>query len=768
MKVCMVAAAAVAMVANAACGAAPTENEAKSFKVKQTFFSEEYENAGAKLEGSPKIVRAPISNGLLELTGQAVYSTSGSLEFGFPKRHFMTPKDWRKYFAFGFRLYSLEGGSAEILCTSTTSAFSAKFSQSTNEAFLCQIYDCGRKPRRFEIPMASLPTDIMLYARKDGGFAVLATSLADGGVRRTFGDVGFFREEFADGFDARVKLSADAGKTAVLKIDNLVAAEAVSSGAMANPVAFIAPEKEFDPDKAGWKKVFEDEFEGTEIDYTKWCKKNTGKPDPAVSLDGKGHMLIKEDFKPGTTNLVGGGISSRQSFNFGYVEAKVKFTKNNGWWAAFWLYGRSNTNPGVDGSEIDIFEDYYTRAAKPGAPNRPILDHNLHVSVGRSLQSWQYRSKLPGTLDEFYRIGCKWTPFEISYYVNGKLMESQANHSPYGSVTFDARNHAALDCPLHIIFSACTMHGWGRKDTTGFKFPEYFVIDSVRAWEYPRDGKSTPSIAWKSGADGERIVVPTGGTVSFEADVKPAADGSSPIAEAYLFDCGHPVAVRTAPPWKFEIPFTEEYYKTTRYMAPGRSGKVPPWDCLGHFFRLYVRDKAGRVGIADGLRFRIPAPAPGATPWKGKPHAVPGKIIAWQFDEGGRDVGHHSLGETPRTKGKGRLPLLRKDTAFDCRKTVVMQLKTGEWMNYTVDVAKDGEYKATLEYASGNNFPNKVMVMVDGVLRGGFDCPWPGKWDWSHRKSETVLPLSLSAGRHTITLMPVGYLCIGTLTIVSD
>ena len=165
MKGCMVAAAAVAMIANAACGAALTEKEAKGFKVKQTFFSETYEDAGAKLEGAPKIVRAPISNGLLELTGQAVYSTSGSLEFGFPKRHFMTPKDGRKYFAFGFRLYSLEGGSAEMLCTSATSAFSAKFSQSTNEAFLCQIYDCGRKPRRFEIPMASLPTDVMLYAK---------------------------------------------------------------------------------------------------------------------------------------------------------------------------------------------------------------------------------------------------------------------------------------------------------------------------------------------------------------------------------------------------------------------------------------------------------------------------------------------------------------------------------------------------------------------------------------------------------------------------
>ena len=122
------------------------------------------------------------------------------------------------------------------------------------------------------------------------------------------------------------------------------------------------------------------------------------------------------------------------------------------------------------------------------------------VSVGKALQSWQYRSRLPGTLDDWYVIGCKWTPFEISYYVNGRLMKSAANHSPYSTVTFDAKNHAALNCPLHIIFSGCIMRGWGRRDTTGFKFPEYFKIDHVRYWEYPKDDPSLPKVAWKMSA----------------------------------------------------------------------------------------------------------------------------------------------------------------------------------------------------------------------------------------------------------------------------
>ena len=786
MRRCLIAAVlAGAAIVSGAHAAALSEAEAKGFKLLRTDASDDYEDAAKTREGNPQIFRAPVSNGLLENTGQAKYSTTGdALAFGFKKRHFFTPQNETRVFAYGFRLYALAGGKARIVCTSPTSEFSVNIATSSNETFLCQIVDIGRKPGRFELPMSALPADVMLYARRDGGYAVLATSLADGGVRKAFGDVGFFREEFADGFDICVKLEPDAGKTAEMTIDNLIAGVAISAGASAAPAAFVKPEKEFDPAKAGWKKVFEDDFEGTQLDMEKWWFAPWAKnPEKKVALDGEGHLAIKCDFIPGTTNLTSGGIWSARAFSYGFAEAKVKFTKNNGWWAAFWLYGRSNTNPGVDGSEIDIFEDYYTRAAKPGAPNRPILDHNLHISVGKALQSWQYRSELPGTLDDWYVIGCKWTPFEISYYVNGKLMKSHANHSPYDGVVFDARNHAAMNAPLHILFSGCIMRGWGRRDTTGCTFPEFFKIDYVRYWEYPQDDPALPRIAWKDSAEGDRVMVPPGGKVTFEATVSSAPATKAPIKEALLFDCGHPVAVRTAPPWKFEIPFTEEYYRTTRYMAPGRSGKSPPWDTIAHAFRLYVRDAEGRIASADGVRWRIPLaagkglpalPTEGGTdallsarPYKGKAHALPSTILPWQFDEGGRGVGHHSLVATPRKKGPGRMRLLRDDTAFDCRKATVMQMKSGEWMNYTVDVATGGTFRATLKFGTGNNFPNKVLLLVDGVQRGEFDCPWPGKWSWETRTANPIEGINLPSGRHVITLMPVGYLSVGTLTFAT-
>ena len=272
-------------------------------------------------------------------------------------------------------------------------------------------------------------------------------------------------------------------------------------------------------------------------------------------------------------------------------------------------------------------------------------------------------------------------------------------------------------------------------------------------------------MTWKTPAIGDRVIVPIGEKIAFEAEVTEAAATKAPIKEVLLFDCGHPVAVCTKAPWKFEIPFSEEYYRTTRYMSAGRSGKTPPWDAIAHAFRLYVVDAEGRISSTDALRWKIPEFQGVRSPWKGKAHSIPGKIPSWQFDEGGRGVAHYSHGTAPRTKGAGNYPLLRRDSAFNCRPKSVYQLKTGEWMNYTVDVAEGGKFNATLDFGTGNYFPNKVLLVVDGIKCGEFDCPWPGKWDWSLRKAELIGDLELSVGRHVITLMPVGYLSMGALTL---
>ncbi|HNX05080.1 MAG TPA: hypothetical protein PKI32_06235, partial [Opitutales bacterium] len=210
----------------------------------------------------------------------------------------------------------------------------------------------------------------------------------------------------------------------------------------------------------------------------------------------------------------------------------------------------------------------------------------------------------------------------------------------------------------------------------------------------------------------------------------------------------------------FNIPFSKEYYLTTRYMKPGRSGALPPWDALMHVFTVYVQDAEGRVGVTAGPVLKIPVPAAASEPFKGQPHAVPGKIDPAAFDAGGRGTAYYSIRPNPRSSNP-----VRKDVSLGCRPDRVVQLKTGEWMNHTVDVKSTGKYRVSLEYGTGNFFDNKLLFVVDGERRGVFDlAPNPsGKWD-THA-APALDNIVLAAGRHMITLVPIGYFSIGTLEL---
>jgi len=734
-----------------------------AFRTAQVLAREDFEDADAQRAGSPEVIRAPVSNGLLELTGQGVYRTRDTVNVVLPENRFTLPEDAKAFFSAGFRLYGF-GSEPQIparldlaFSDATTNAFTLAIAyEADGDMLRCSLSDSGRIAGSLDVPYASLPADFSVIAGAEGEFLFLVKSLSDGSGRRVSGDAAFFKARTGMFGTALTFASPEKGREAQLVLDNYQVAYVTEEPPPAMAPAAITPAKEFDPAEAGWKRVFSDEFDGAALDPEKWYVPGWIKHADHAFLDGQGHLVLKADFEPGTTNLVSTSLWSRPSFLYGYFEARVRFTRNNGWWAAFWLFGSSNTNPALDGSEVDIFEDYYTRGKKP--QDKPVLDHNLHIYLGNMLKSWNYKSTLSGTLDDFYVIGCKWTPFEISYYVDGKLVSSKAAHSPHASVTFDAFHHAALRAPLHMIFSGCIMKNWGRRDTAGFTFPEFFKVDWVRVWAYPEADAATPRVFWK-GTD-TAVLVPPDSELVFTLGVEPSGVTKAPVKAAYLFDNGTPLACRTEPPYVFSIPFSKEYYLTTRYMQPGRSGAVPPWDALMHAFTVYVQDADGRVGVTADPVLKIPAPAAASEPFNGHPHVVPGKINPAVFDTGGRGTAYYSIRPNLRASNP-----VRKDVSLGCRPDRVVQLKTGEWMNYTVNVEKTGKYRVSLQYGTGNFFDNKLLFVVDGEQRGLFDLAPDPSGKWEMRAAPALENIVLSAGRHVITLVPVGYFSIGTIEL---
>lgn len=747
--------AALLMCSLSVCADNVTEKEAESFKWLSTFFSDDYEKQKPR-SGNPSLDKAPIANGLLTKTTRGVYKTAQSLKIHPAKNHYFMPPTAKFFHGQLFRLYAFEG-SIESVCSCPLGEFTVKISSVNADTLACETLDYGRRPRRIEFPASALPVDVALYSRRDGGFAVVLTSLSDNSRRTIVGDAAFFREMFEDGFDSFIRMNPlNPGKESTFIIDERRIIRAKSGYERPKPKAVVKPCETFDPKAAGWPCVFEDDFNGTEVDRTKWTSGSLQKKDGFVGLDGEGHLFIKCDFKPGTNVLRSGSVASSKVFRYGYFEARVRLTKNSGWWSAYWLYGSSSRNPIICGAEIDIFEDYYTRAATPAGPHRPILDHNLHIETAKALKSWNYKSTLPGTVDDWHVVGCKWTPFEISYYINGKLMSSHANHSPYGSVTFDAINHAAVCAPLHVKFSGCIMRGWGHRNTEGFKFPEYYKIDYMRVYAMP--DSDLPKVTWAEPAG--RTSIRDGEHLSYKANAS-SPDGAK-ITDAWLFDGGYMVAPASrtpfTSPYSFDVEFSEKSYDNTRYGAPGgRARKRIPWDGLGHFLRVFARDEKGRFGFTEDYRFRIPDTGVKSTPWKGVPHTIPGKFLGAEYDEGPREVAYHSFSD------KIRDTRFRKATPFKVSKESVAQLHTGTWLNYTVDVKTSGVYRVELNYLSACKADNKLEMSVDGVYAGTFSCPCPNPPRWRPMTAKPLEGIRLKEGRHVINLMVAGYLSIGSL-----
>ena len=495
---------------------------------------------------------------------------------------------------------------------------------------------------------------------------------------------------------------------------------------------------EFDPVKAGWKLAWQDEFDGPEVDW-----KNNWMNSPWASVpgdeQGKGRSLatirdgilhIKAEFRktPGAKRAFTGrtvGLYSQKRFGYGYFEARVRFTHKPGWWAAFWLYDEGRNSITGGGYEIDIFEDYSTRGGKKMVAN------NLHYNAGTNHRSYGYHFQLPGSMDDFYVIGCKWTPFELSFYLNGKLIRSTARHSPYQSMTYDAVNHALAQTKLCMSISGqCGSSG----GVAGKEYSEEYLVDYVRYYEMPEN--NLPKAAWKTLP--ERSTLKTGEKFIIEVDGKPGPTGSK-ITGVYLFDSGSLIDYKTKPPYRFEVVIDQQHYAGTAWASVGRAGKKAVLDGSPHFFTAAVQDENGKVG--QTAPFPVITDRKQTKPYKGKAQTIPGSVTATLYDEGGQNAAYWKCAR------KGFIES-GKDNLFRRKAGMSLNLREGgEWVNWTVSAAKGGTYDVTLKRSGYRLYwPLRAMLLVDGRYVGNFEAA-------VQQKDAVLKNIPISEGPHSVILI---------------
>ncbi|HEX2948342.1 MAG TPA: glycoside hydrolase family 16 protein [Armatimonadota bacterium] len=268
----------------------------------------------------------------------------------------------------------------------------------------------------------------------------------------------------------------------------------------------------FLPEQKNWKLVWNDEFDGTTLDTSKWGFRLNywGYPSPTfttegVHLDGNSHVqlhLLKKDGEFYSPHLQTGsntfdlpkdtngfwpfGKMEEPKFmhRFGYYEIRCRLPKNDGWHAAFWLQSPSigaAPNPKYCGVECDIMENY--RQYEDGL----IGCGNGWGGYGKDCK-WYGHFWFPHeeTPDGWHYYGVDWSRDGYTFYADGKKIGVQ--EAPVSEVEqfilvstechgyHVAENRGGLENSYHPTRKA---------DEKLHKavLPDYFEVDFVRVFD---------------------------------------------------------------------------------------------------------------------------------------------------------------------------------------------------------------------------------------------------------------------------------------------
>ena len=259
------------------------------------------------------------------------------------------------------------------------------------------------------------------------------------------------------------------------------------------------------PVAAGWSLVFEDNFDGSQLDRARWATRYIYGNETLDRLNDelerfrdKDNHVIRNGTLELTARKVGpiyesGMIRSRQTFYFGYFESRVKMPSGRGVSPAFWL----NPDYDINGRlmwppEIDIFE--YALNVKDDKPN---MFHSAGSTVPRGsppkflytdekfqTRNQSYYADAPIS-DDWHVFGLLWQPGSYTVYFDKKKVYTRA---------FDWLGRNGEDAsPAHVLLNLAIGGSWaGRYGVDDARFPQALGVDYVKVCQYG-EGTGEPS-----------------------------------------------------------------------------------------------------------------------------------------------------------------------------------------------------------------------------------------------------------------------------------
>ncbi len=278
----------------------------------------------------------------------------------------------------------------------------------------------------------------------------------------------------------------------------LAACLALSRARAAEPADRLVP-SQLPPGKQ-WKLVWSDEFNGAQLDRSKWDfrlhimqQRHKTWTDDAAALDGRGNLLLRlyekdghyysSHLQTGSNFLDRPGESYGRSrftwpiaqiapakfmHKYGYYEIRCKLPTQPGWWAAFWLQSPtigSTLDPGLSGVEIDIMENF-TRDGQ--------ISHNIHWNgYGKDHRTKGSGPVRQGLAEGFHTFGVEWNAKQYVFYTDGKetwrVAGPISHREQFLLVSTECMGYRQSEHPAPLLKQA--------------KLPDNFVVDYVRVFD---------------------------------------------------------------------------------------------------------------------------------------------------------------------------------------------------------------------------------------------------------------------------------------------
>ncbi|MAM88802.1 MAG: hypothetical protein CME36_15970 [unclassified Hahellaceae] len=260
------------------------------------------------------------------------------------------------------------------------------------------------------------------------------------------------------------------------------------------PGPVVGPENPPPATPSGWKMVWNDEFNGSQIDRSKWelavdgkgggnneLQYYTNRPANAFVKDGKLVIqALRERYSgaDGTRDFTSARLSTpnKGDWTYGRVEVRARMPAGQGMWPAIWMLPTDWVYGGWAASgEIDIME-----AVNLGAAGGNEVHGTIHYGGKWPNNTHKGKSVTPASSvsENFHVYAIEWEEGEIRWYVNDRLYATQTEW--YSEA---ASYPAPFNQRFHLILNVAVGGQWPGSPNSGTRFPQTMEVDYVRVYE---------------------------------------------------------------------------------------------------------------------------------------------------------------------------------------------------------------------------------------------------------------------------------------------